>query len=106
MNKPETPSEYDLSQGTFRCSFSLPRQLARDIADVARHLHVTQSALLALLLADPMRRLVKLTALLPPTPGDVSPDTARRLRGASADLIRDVLQQAIDASQDIEKPML
>jgi len=98
-------SDYDLSQGTFRCSFTLPRQLARDIADVARQLRVTQSALLAELLAEPMRRLTKLAALVP-RPDEVTPEAVRRLRGASADLIRTAVQDAVAAANQVDKPLL
>ena len=63
----------------FRCSFSLPQQLARDLSTVAKAMGVSQSALLALLLEQPLSMLAKVVALAPPGGADVDPVATRRL---------------------------
>jgi hypothetical protein len=87
----------------FRCTFSLPQQIAKDISYIAKRLHVSQSALLALLLDEPITQLAKLASLIPADPAaDVAPDTARRLRGQGIDAIRDAVGKALAAAKNLD----
>jgi len=49
----------------YRCTFSLPQQLAKDISFIAKRMSMSQSALLAMLLDEPIKAMAKLFAILP-----------------------------------------
>lgn len=80
---------------TFRCSFTLPRDLAVDIAWVAKRMGVSQSAMLAHILTEPISDIRSLLETIPDT--EVQPGEARRFRGASADLVAKRIDEALAA---------
>ena len=83
---------------TYRSTFSLPVDLARNLAMVAKRMGVSQSALLAVVLEEPMQQLADLVADIPPKP---TGEDVKRLRGRSEQLIRDVIEEALrDIGQD------
>lgn len=84
-----------LPKGTRRVSVSLPSQLALDLAAVAKRLNITQSALVAQLLTEPMADLRHLIELVPEGATSLTAEQTRRLRGASADLIAKRVSDAI-----------
>jgi len=87
---------------SYRATFTLPAELAVGIATVAKRLGVSQSALLAEVLSEPMADLVRLVELMPPPGEAATPETMRRLRGASVELIRQRVQEAQGEASQIE----
>jgi hypothetical protein len=86
--------------GTYRATFTLPRELAKDLNHVAKMLGLSQSALLVQLLEQPMADLVRLVQTIPPDAAP--PEAARRLRTDSATRIREVVQDALRAADALE----
>jgi hypothetical protein len=87
----------------YRCTFSLPQQLAKDISFIAKRLKLSQSALLALLLEEPIGQLAKLAAVVPAdSSAPVAADTVRRLRGDGVDVLRAAVTQALAAAKDLD----
>lgn len=78
-----------------RTTFSLPAPLANSIAAVARRLRVSRSALVVQLLTEPLADLQQLVELVPPGADKLDGEQARRLRGASADLVARRVADAI-----------
>ena len=71
--------------GTYRATFSLPCDLATAISRVAKRMGISQSALLATVLTEPLADLESLLQLVPEDP---TPDQVLRLRGDSVAIIR------------------
>ncbi len=85
------------TSNVYRCSFTLPKDLAVTLNRVAKRLRMSQSALVALLLGEPIADIDKLLAMIPP---DIAPDgAARRMRGASADLLRERVAEMMDRAR-------
>lgn len=92
-----TPNRYDLGMGTtpsFRCTFSLPAELAAEISQSAQALGVSQSALVTEVLSGPLGRLAMYLSLSNPQPSDV----ALRRRGESRAVLEQLVRDAISAS--------
>lgn len=91
---------------TYRCTFSLPREMATSVNRIAKRFRMSQSALLALLLEEPLEAIDRLSALLPVPDADgttrIQPDQVRRLRGASGEELRKAIQQALEAAETID----
>lgn len=100
MHTSLTPPPSAPERRTFRCTFTLPIPLAKAISEVAKGLGISQSALLAQVLDQPMQDLVRLLALAPPSGSP--PDAARRWAGSSADLIRQRVQEALRAADVVD----
>jgi len=100
MNAPSAAS------GTYRCTFTLPRELAVSVNRLAKQFRMSQSALLALLLEEPIEALDRLAALVPMPDAHgvqrVHPDQVRRLRGASGDALRKAVREAMAAAEEID----
>lgn len=99
-------------QKSYRATFTLPAGMAVTLSQLAKRLRMSQSALLVLLLEEPLETLERLAALVPDKlPLDASPADAsaqvRRLRGASADAIRTVVRDALSVADQLDpKPGL
>jgi hypothetical protein len=76
----------------YRATFSLPAALAKDISHLAKRLGVSQSAMLAELLTEPVAAMREVIDTIPQV--GVTPTDVKRARGKSAALIRDVVQHA------------
>lgn len=88
----------------YRCTFSLPRGLATDISQLAKSLRVSQSALLANLLTEPIAQLRVLADVLPRAPASkVGPDVVRRLRGDSAALVNRAISDAVELAESLRE---
>lgn len=72
-------------------SLHLPVQVAKDLNYVAKRLGVTQSALVAHLLGEP---LADIRGLLQQTPEPADAVAVKRLRGQSAELVAQRLAEA------------
>lgn len=78
----------------FQCSFTLPAETAKDISYIAKRMGISQSALLAQLMAKPIADLRALIDLVPDLKS-ATPDQVLRFRGASADVIADLVRDAM-----------
>ncbi len=87
---------------TLRCTFSLPAELALEIAETARALNVSQSALVAQVLAGPLGRLAMYLSVANPLPSD----RALRRRGESREVIEKLISDAIASSLVIAPDLL
>lgn len=100
MSKPNQTDAFPVPPGLrYRATFSLPAQLAKDIARLARRMGVSQSALLAELLAAPIAAMLEVVETIPEagaTPADV-----KRARGKSVALIREAVQQTQDLANEL-----
>lgn len=76
---------------TYRASFSLPAPLAVGISRVSKRLGISQSAFVTELLSDAVADIERLLDLVPPAP---TSEDVRRLRGASASVIRARIREA------------
>lgn len=97
MNTP-APPPVGVSRN-YRCTFTLPVPLATGIARIAKRIGISQSALLAQLLEEPIADLVALVQSIPedPTPGDVL-----RARGQSVDLIEQRVHEVLAAAAQLK----
>lgn len=78
-----------------RCSFSLPSDIASDLAYLSGVMGVSQSALLSQIAGDSIRML---SDLLRNAGGDLSsPDVVKRLRGDSIQFIEKEVSQFMEA---------
>lgn len=97
---------YDLAMHvpTYRCTFTLPQTLATDIAVIAKRLSMSQSALLSLLLEVPIADIAKLVAMLPPdvSSPDDQPVVIQRLRGASIEMLRSRIGEAVEHARVLD----
>ena len=75
----------------YKCSFTLPADQAKILANVAKRCGCSQSAVLQVLLELSLPRVAAGLG------ADVDPDMPpRRLSGPNGDLIRDMIMQALD----------
>jgi hypothetical protein len=90
-------AKQDLSQRTFRCSFTLPVDLATDLSDVAKSLGISQSSLVTHILHHPLTQLAMRVSVFDPVESDTTEGSKRtlRLRGASAEQIETLIRQAL-----------
>lgn len=86
-----------MGKNTWACSFSLPRDLAGNISVIAKRLGISQSALLAELMSQPIADLRRLVDQIPahPSQGDVL-----RLRGASIEVVQQRVREAMAEISD------
>jgi len=89
------------NQAFRRCSFSVPNQVADDLAFVSGHLGVSQSALLTELLADPVAGMAD---LLRRAAGEdlTKPDVVRRFRGESINYVQSAVSDFMHQLSDAE----
>jgi hypothetical protein len=87
--------------GFRRCTFSVPRQVADDLAYVSSLLGVSQSALLSELLSEPVAGMAD---LLRSTVGEDlgKPEVARRLRGDSINYVQHAVSEFMHRLSDAE----
>ena len=83
-------------------SFSLPVETADQIARLAARMGVSQSAMLAELLAEPIAAMASIIDLVP----QVSPtaQAVKRAKGRSLEVIRDLVAQATAFLETNEEP--
>lgn len=94
---------------TYRCSFSLPASLALEISQTARTLGVSQSALVAHILASPLAQLALYLSYGADVEQDSAADGGRvlRLRGESRDVVEKLISEAVAASMQAgQAPLL
>jgi hypothetical protein len=84
-----------------RVTMSLPAEVASNLRSVSKRLGVSNSALVSLLLAEPLAELAKLLAVSSPRGRRATQAERRRLRGASIELIQKVVSEAIEAAADV-----
>jgi hypothetical protein len=101
IRKGPQPSTSGLAN-THRATFSIPHQLAADLATVSRRVRVSQSALLTLLLEEPIGMLAKLVALLPADEAELDEAGAQRLRGTTQVFLRARIAQMLDEAQKLD----
>lgn len=77
---------------TYRCTFSLPTEMAQNISRIAKRMGISQSALLATLMEEPIANLAELVDDIPPKPTGAD---VKRLRGKSVDLIKRTVDDAL-----------
>lgn len=90
-------AEQDVSQRTFRCSFTLPGDLAIELSTVAKALGISQSSLVTHILRHPLGQLAMYVSIASPVGSDVTEGSARtlRLRGESVEQIETLIRQAL-----------
>lgn len=99
-------------QKSYRATFTLPAEMAVMLNGLAKRMRMSQSALLVLLLEEPLETLDRLASLLPDQLPDGrlgadAPDQIRRLRGASVDAIRAAVRDALEVADTLDpKPGL
>jgi hypothetical protein len=76
----------------YRATFSLPAQLAKDIARLSKRLGVSQSAFLSELLKDPIAAMLDIIDELPQA--GATPDDLKRAKGKSKVYIEQIVQEA------------
>jgi hypothetical protein len=81
-------------RGHLHCSFTLPHHVAVQIADVAKWLGISQSALLTELLEQPIGDMRKLIATVPNLKA-ATDEQVLRARGVSADIISERVREAL-----------
>lgn len=83
--------------GFKRCSFSLPSNVAADVASVSEAMGVSQSALVAQVLGDTISSMRELLSMSVPAGADTSsPEVMRRLRGDSVQFVQDRVSAFMD----------
>lgn len=82
----------------FRASFTLPADTAKRLSKIAKRLGVTQSALLAELLEQPLAVMDSVLSEIPDV--GVREEHVRRARGRSQQLITDAVHQALAVVQE------
>lgn len=82
---------------TFRCSLTLPSDLALELSTVAKALGISQSSLVTHLLTSPLGRLAMYLSLASPVEvgGAEGAQRTLRLRGDSREQIRALIEQAL-----------
>lgn len=91
---------------SYRVNLSLPVEMATTLSRIAKRFRMSQSALLTLVMEEPLEALDRLSALMP-LPDDqgvtrIHPDQVRRLRGASGDELRAAVKQALEAAEAVD----
>lgn len=77
---------------TYRCTYTLPVEMAHNISRIAKRLGVSQSALLATVMEEPIANLATLVDEIPPRP---TGEDVKRLRGKSVELIKGIVDEAL-----------
>ena len=80
----------------YRCTFTLPPAMALALAEVAKALGISQSAIVAYVLEEPVARLAAMLADGVSGRGDV----AMRSSGRSAELVREIIREALAAAPE------
>lgn len=86
---------------TTRTTLSLPTEVAQDIAYLARRIGISRSSLIASLLAEPVREMRRLVEAVPEDPSAMTDAEAMRLRGESAKVIQERLEQLQGMAHDL-----
>lgn len=81
-----------------KVTLSLAPQLVEDLDYLAERTGVSRSALVSEILAEPIGEMRRLMAMIPPSP---TPSDVLRLRGASADVIRERLASLQGIADDL-----
>ena len=100
MSKPNQDDAFPAAKILhYRCTFSLPATLAKDIARLAKRMGVSQSSMLAELLTDPITAMCDIIDEIPDK--GATADDVKRARGKSLSIIKDVVQQAQAAAAEV-----
>lgn len=103
MNKPHQNDAFPAARPLmYRATFSFPATLAGDINRLSKRMGVSQSALLAELLAEPITAMCDIIDQIPAAGATV--DDVKRAKGKSVALIKDIVQQAQTLIADEDKP--
>jgi hypothetical protein len=76
--------------------------MATSIGRVAARLQVTRSGLITQLLGEPISELEKLVDLLPADASAATPESIKRLRGASVEFIERAVRDALSVSAELD----
>lgn len=91
---------------SYRVNLSLPVAMAVSLSAIAKRMRMSQSALMTLLLEEPLEAMDRLTALMPVPDADgvtrMQPEQVRRLRGASGNELRRVVKDALEAAEAVD----
>lgn len=79
---------------TYRTSLSLPADLAVNLNLLSKRMGITQSALVAALLSEALPSLSRLLDAVPETD---DPDSIRRFRGKSVEIVLDQVRELLKA---------
>lgn len=90
-----------VTPSTSRCTFTIPSELAHDMSLVSRRFGCSQSALVSLLLEDPITQLAKLESVLAKTRLRSPSSGVQRLRGDSANQLRERLDEALELASHL-----
>ena len=88
-----------------RVTLSVPVALAQQLKFSARRLGVSQSALASSLLVDAVGQVAKLCRSLPVDSKHPTAVERRRLRGASVEVIKHVVSEAVDAAAHLNETL-
>lgn len=88
-----------MAERMVRMSFTVPPSLRNDLSYLSVRLGVTKSALLSLLVGEPLGDLRQLVEDIPETPTDAD---VRRFRGRS----REIIEQRVGNLQDLTSDLL
>lgn len=100
MNKPtQTDAFLALKAPCYRATFSLPATLAKDISRLAKRMGVSQSALLAELLAAPIAAMLEVIDEIPPV--GATQDDVKRAKGKSVSLIREAVRTTQELAREL-----
>lgn len=88
-----------------RVTVSLPVEVAKDLCVVSKRLGVSSSVLVAALLGDGLAEMAKLLAFAPPRGRGATAAERRRFRGASIDLIKQVVSEAVEAAAGVNEKL-
>lgn len=91
---------------SYRVNLSLPVDMAKTLSRIAKRFRMSQSALLTLVMEEPLEALDRLSALMP-LPDDqgvtrIHPGQVRRLRGASGEELRKAIKDALEAAEAVD----
>jgi hypothetical protein len=93
---------------TPRLTVTLPAETAQQLERIARRMRVSQGALLAELLAEPVKAMASIIDLVPEV--GAGPDDVRRAKGRSIEVIHMAVSQAkqllatVRAPQAVQRP--
>lgn len=100
MNKHKQADAFPAAKTVcYRATFSLPAKLAQDINRLAKRMGVSQSALLAELLTDPIAAMCEVIDQIPPT--GATTDDVKRAKGKSVALIRDAVRSTQELAREL-----
>lgn len=89
---PKQTDAFPAPRRTYRCTYSLPVEMAHNISRIAKRMGISQSALLATVMQEPIAQLASLVDEIPPQP---TGEDVKRLRGKSIDLIKSRVDEAL-----------